>query len=106
LNPILFVGAPAPAALWAVIGLGVGAVVRSQVPTIVGLLVWVLFIENVLGGSVAGAAKYAPAALGRAIAGATEGTLHTPALAAVLLALYAAAALAVGRLATTGRDFA
>jgi hypothetical protein len=50
--------------------------------------------------------KYAPAALGRAIAGAADNTLHTPALGAALLALYGGAALAAGMSATARRDFA
>jgi ABC-type transport system involved in multi-copper enzyme maturation permease subunit len=103
---LLVAGGAAAAALWALIGLGVGATVRSQVPTIVGLMVWLLFIENILTGSIPTVAKFAPAALGRAIAGATNGTLHNPALAAVLLAAYAGAAFGLGWRATTHRDFA
>lgn len=103
---LLLVGGAISAALWAVIGLGVGALVRSQVPTMVGILVWVLFVENILLGSVPTIGRYAPGALGRAIAGQTDSTLHTPALGVVLLGLYAAAAVAVGLRATTRRDFA
>jgi hypothetical protein len=103
---LLIAGGAAAAALWAVIGLGVGAVVRSQVPTVVGIFVWVLFVENILIESIPSVGKFAPAALGRAIAGGTNGTLHTPALGAVLLALYAGAAIAAGWAATTRRDFA
>jgi hypothetical protein len=103
---LLVVGGAAAAALWALIGVGVGAVVRSQVPTVVGIFVWVLFVENILIGSIPAVGKFAPAALGRALAGATKSTLHTPALAVVLLAIYAGAAMAAGLLATTRRDFA
>lgn len=102
---LLVVGGAAAAALWAVIGLGAGAVVRAQVPTVVGLLVWILFIENFLS-SVPSAAEYAPGTLGRALAGATEGTLLAPALAALLLSAYAAAAFLAGRGAITQRDVA
>jgi len=48
----LIVGAAAASALWAAIGLGAGAIVRSQVPTVVGLFVWVLFVENILYASL------------------------------------------------------
>jgi ABC-type transport system involved in multi-copper enzyme maturation permease subunit len=102
----LIIGGAIAAALWAVIGLGVGAVVRNQVPTVVGIFVWVLFVENILIASIPSVGKFAPAALGLALAGATENVLHTPALAGVLLALYAGAAIAIGWLATTRRDFA
>jgi ABC-2 type transport system permease protein len=80
--------------------------VRSQVPTVWAIFVWVPFVENILTGSIPSVGKFAPAALGRAIAGDTNGTLHTPALGAVLLALYAGAAIATGWAATTRRDFA
>jgi ABC-2 type transport system permease protein len=102
----LLAGGAAAAALWAVIGLGAGAVVRSQVPTVVGLLAWVLFVENVVLGDVPAIAKFAPGALGQGLAGSdATGVLHTPALAAALLALWTAAAAVAGRAATTRRDF-
>jgi ABC-2 type transport system permease protein len=104
---LLIVGGAAAAALWAIIGLGIGAVVRNQVPAIVGMFVWALFVENLLDGGFPTVGKFAPAALGRAIAGATtDGTLHTPALAAVLLVVYAAIAIVAGWLITTHRDVA
>jgi ABC-2 type transport system permease protein len=104
---LLIVGGAAAAALWAVLGLGIGAAVRSQVPAVVGLMVWVLFVENILGESVPSVGKFAPAALGRAVAGATRGaTVSTPALAVVLLAVYTAAAAGLGWRITTQRDVA
>jgi ABC-type transport system involved in multi-copper enzyme maturation permease subunit len=103
---LLIVGGAAAGALWSVIGLGVGAVVRNQVPAIVGILVWVLFIENILVGSLPAVGKFAPGALGRAIAGATKGTLSAPAAGAALLIMYALVAVAVGWIATARRDFA
>jgi ABC-type transport system involved in multi-copper enzyme maturation permease subunit len=103
---VLVLGGAIAAGLWAVIGLGVGATVRSQVPTVVGLFVWVLFVEYILIGSIPSVGKFAPAALGRAIAGATNNTLQTPALGAVLLALYAGAAITLGWRITSRRDFA
>lgn len=102
---LLVAGGAAAAALWAVIGLGVGAVVRSQVPVLVGILVWVLFVENILVGSVPSVGKFAPAALGRAIAGASNGAVNAPAAGAALLIFYAAVALTLGWAATTRRDF-
>jgi ABC-type transport system involved in multi-copper enzyme maturation permease subunit len=104
---LLILGGATAAALWAVIGLGIGAVVRNQVPAIVGMFVWVLFVENLLDGGFPAVGKFAPAALGRSIAGATsDGTLHTPALAALLLVVYATAAIAAGWFVTTNRDVA
>ncbi|MBF6558229.1 MAG: ABC transporter permease subunit [Acidimicrobiales bacterium] len=103
---LLVAGGAVAASLWAVIGLGVGAIVRSQVPTVVGILVWVLFVENILAGSLPAVGKFAPAAQGRAIAGATNGTVSAPAIGFVLLTLYAVTSVTLGWVATNRRDFA
>ena len=100
----LLVGGAAAAALWAMIGLGVGALVRDQVGTLVGLLAWMLLIENLVPGFVPGAGRFLPGAAGLALAGNTD---KLPAAVAVLLlVLYAAAASAVGWIATLRRDVA
>jgi ABC-type transport system involved in multi-copper enzyme maturation permease subunit len=103
---LLLAGGGAAAALWAVIGLGLGAVVRNQVAAIVGLFVWVQIVENLLVDSVPSVSRFMPGALGQAITGQRTGTLHSPALGALFLVLYAGAAVATGSLATTRRDFA
>jgi len=104
---LLLAGGAAAAALWAAIGVGLGAVVRNQVPTAVGICAWLLFVEGLLVGDVADVAdvgRFAPGALGEAISGQGPGTLLAPALATALLALYAIAAAAAGSLATARRD--
>jgi len=102
----LVTGGAVAAALWSVIGLGVGTVVRSQVPSIVSLFVWVLFVENILLASFPKIGRFAPGALARTMAGQTSGTLDSAVLAALLLAGYALATIAAGALTTTRRDFA
>lgn len=104
---LLVAGGTAAAALWAAIGVGVGAVVRSQVPTLVGIAAWLLFVEGLLVGDVADVAdigQFAPGALGTAASGSGQEPLLAPGLAAFLLALYAVGAAAAGWLATTRRD--
>lgn len=96
------------AALWAVLGTGLGALLRNQIAVVAGLCVWLLLIENVLIGNVPSAAKYAPGASGGAVAGlmpdAGRATLLAPALGAVLLIAYAVAALGGGVGALERRD--
>jgi ABC-2 type transport system permease protein len=103
---LLVVGGAAATALWAAIGVGVGAVVRNQVPALVGIVVWLLFVENLLVGDIAGVGlgRLLPGAAAKAISGQDPDTLLTPAVGLVLLALYAAAAAAAGSLATSRRD--
>jgi ABC-2 type transport system permease protein len=94
-------------ALWAAIGLGVGTIVRAQVPTIVGLFVWLLFVENLLAGDLPTAHQYAPAALARTLAGSTrDAVLASAPLAGALLAAYAAIAAILGATALIRRDVA
>ncbi|MDQ2968694.1 MAG: ABC transporter permease [Actinomycetota bacterium] len=104
---LLITGGAAAAALWAAIGVGVGAIVRNQVPTLVGICVWLLFVENLLVGDIAGVGnvgRLLPEAAGKAISGQDPNTLLAPALGLAMLALYAAAAAVAGSLATSRRD--
>jgi ABC-type transport system involved in multi-copper enzyme maturation permease subunit len=101
---LLLAGSAAATALWAAIGLGVGAVVRNQVATTIALIVWLLFVDNQLAANVAGLGRFAPGALGQALSGQDPDTLLAPALGALLLALYAVAAAAGGWFATARRD--
>ncbi len=106
----LLAGGAAAAALFAAIGVGIGAVVRQQIGAVVGLCVWLLLIETTLIGNIPSAGKYAPGAAAGAIAGAIQtqsaSQLVAPVLGVVLLVAYAAIAAAAGTLATTRRDVA
>jgi hypothetical protein len=56
----LLAGGAAAAALFAAIGLGIGAIVRQQIGAVIGLCVWLLLIETTLIGNIPSAGKYAP----------------------------------------------
>jgi ABC-2 type transport system permease protein len=104
----LLAGGALAAGLFAAIGVGVGAIVRNQVAAVVGLCVWLLFVEPLLLGDVPGTAKFAPDASAGAIAGAIQGqtadNLVAPLLGVLLLAAYTAIAGAAGATAITRRD--
>jgi ABC-type transport system involved in multi-copper enzyme maturation permease subunit len=103
----LVVGGLVAGALWAAIGLGVGTIVRAQVPTVVGLFVWLLFVENLLAGDLPTAHKYAPGALAQSLAGSTRDAVLTSApLAAALLIAYTVVAAIIGATALSRRDVA
>jgi ABC-2 type transport system permease protein len=104
---LLVAGAMGAAALWAAIGVGVGALVRHQVPTVVGICAWLLFVEGLLAGDLVGlgdAFKFLPGSAAAAISGQEPGRLLAPGPSLVLLGAYAAAAVLVGALATSRRD--
>jgi ABC-2 type transport system permease protein len=106
----LIVGGAAVGALFATVGVGVGAVVRHQVSTIAGLCVWLLLIETTLIGNVPSAGKFTPGAAAGAIAGAVQtqsaSKLVAPGVGVLLLAVYAAVAALAGALLTIRRDVA
>jgi ABC-2 type transport system permease protein len=105
---LLVVGAAGAAALWGAIGVGVGALARNQVPTLIGICAWLLFVEGLLAGDVADnlgdIGRLLPGAAAAAVSGQDPGTLLSPAVGLVLLACYAGAASLAGALALSRRD--
>ena len=104
----MLLGGAAAAALWAVIGTGIGTLVRGQVGAVVGLSVWSLLLENIFLGNLPHAAKYTPGSAAGALAGMLpndgQATLLAPAVGALLLLGYAALAGAAGLFAIDNRD--
>ena len=100
----LLAGGAAAAALWAALGVGIGALVRNQVGVLVGLCTWMFLVESLSSSFVPGTARFLPGGLGLALAG--NDTKHAAAVAVLLLVLYAAAASAAGWVATLRRDVA
>jgi ABC-2 type transport system permease protein len=104
---LLVVGSAGAAALWAGIGVGVGALVRNQVPALIGICAWLLFVEGLLVGDVGGlgdVGRLLPGAAAAAISGQDPGTLLAPAVGLVVLASYAAVTALAGSLAISRRD--
>jgi ABC-2 type transport system permease protein len=97
-------GGVAAAALWTPLGVGLAALLRNQVATLVAIFLWLFFIENLLIDFVPDVGRFAPGAAAAAMTGLDPETLLAPALGALLLALYAAAAAAAGTVATLRRD--
>jgi ABC-2 type transport system permease protein len=104
---LLVAGSAAAAGLWAAIGVGLGALVRNQVPTLIGICAWLLFFEELLVGDATGlgdVGRFLPGAAAAAISGLDPDTLLEPAVGLALLAVYAGAAALIGMLATDRRD--
>jgi hypothetical protein len=97
-------GGAAAAALWAVAGVGVGALVRNQVAALVGLCAWMFVVESTSESFVPGFGRLLPGSAGLALAGNSDEL--SAAVAALLLVLYAAAVAAVGWRTTLRRDIA
>lgn len=100
----LIAGAALGGAGFAAIGLAIGTIVRNQVPVVVGLLIWMLFIENLLRAGTPSIARFAPGSLARAIAADGAGALSSPSLAALALAAIATGVLVAARSNFAHRD--
>lgn len=100
----LTLGTIAVTALWAGIGVGLGAIVRHQVGAIVGLLAWTFLAESLLFGFVPSVGRFAPGPAGRPLAGDSAAHLLTPSAGGLLLVAYTLALAAAGAVATARRD--
>jgi ABC-2 type transport system permease protein len=107
----MFIGGSIATALYAALGVGVGALVRNQVGAIVGSLVYLFVLENLL--TIAKplrdpVAKYGFAGLGNGLTGTGDPGADHPPLhqvpAGLLLALYCAVFLVAGILVMKRRD--
>ncbi len=66
-------GAGLGAALLAALGVAVGSLIRAQVPSIVGVLVWCLVVESILGGAIKAIRPYLPYTVATTLGGAKLG---------------------------------
>ena len=101
---LLVFGTPVMAAAWAVIGLGIGAILRNQVLAIIGLTVWAMVVENILRGLVPSVGKFTPTGASAAIVGDPSEHVLRAAAGAPLLLFYAAAIVLAGAWLVARRD--
>jgi ABC-2 type transport system permease protein len=98
----LVVGSVVGAALAGVLGVGIGAAVRSQTAAVVGTLLAVLLIEPAVTAVAPGVATYLPTASAGAAVGSAAAIGWVAGLA--LFTVYAAAAAAAGGILSTWAD--
>jgi ABC-2 type transport system permease protein len=100
----LALGIALASALWGALGVGVGAIVRSQVGAIVGVLVWLFVAEQIVFGLVPSVGRWLPGHASDTLSGSTGGDLLSPVAGGFLFAAYAALACVLGALTTEKRD--
>jgi ABC-2 type transport system permease protein len=104
----LIAGNMAACALYAAIGIGLGALVRNQVGAIIGALGWIFLIEPLLTlipGFEDFIARWFPTGAANALAGtATNSDALEQLPAGLLLVVYAALFVAAGTYVLRGRD--
>ncbi len=101
---LLLFGVLATTAIWGGIGAGVGAILRNQVGSVVGLLVWIFAIENLLFGFVPSVGRFTPGRAGDALIGDTTDHLLSPGAGGAMLVAWICALAACGLVLTARRD--
>jgi ABC-type transport system involved in multi-copper enzyme maturation permease subunit len=66
-------GAGAGASLLSVLGVGVGSLIRAQLAGIIGVFVWCMVIESILGGTISAIRPYVPYTAATTLGGAKLG---------------------------------
>jgi ABC-2 type transport system permease protein len=94
--------------LWATLGVAIGLAVRHQVAAIVGSLVWIMFIEMFLESAAKHVAKFLPVHATTALVGPpnVDDIVLSSLSGGLMLAAWAAAAIAAGDVLMRRRDVA
>jgi ABC-2 type transport system permease protein len=101
---LLVLGTLFVTALWAALGVGVGAVVRNQVFAVIGVIVWAFFVDNLIRALLPDVGRFTPVGASDSVTGGFADYLLAPALGALLLAVYALVFVAAGAALVARRD--
>jgi len=100
---LVLAGVAASSALYAILGVAFGSLVRNQVVAVVAALVGILLVEQLLTQSGLGIADWLPGSAGAAVVRA-PGDFLAPGAGAAVLAAYSLVLAAAGLVAITRRD--
>ncbi len=101
---LLGLGTIAGGAIWGAIGVGLGAIVRNQVGSIIALLAWGFVVENLLFAFVSSVGRFGPVHAQDALTGLTTRHLLPAAAGGAVLIAWATARALAGTALTARRD--
>jgi ABC-type transport system involved in multi-copper enzyme maturation permease subunit len=101
---LLVFGTLAMTALWAELGVGIGAVIKNQVFAVIALIVWTGFIDNILRNVVPDIGRFTPVGVSDSITSGYEDYLLSPPVAGLILVGYVAAFVVAGAVLVARRD--
>jgi len=101
---LLVFGTLAMTALWAELGVGLGAVIKNQVFAVIALIVWTGFVDNILRNVVPDVGRFTPVGVSDSITAGYEDYLLAPPVAGAILVGYVAVFVAAGALLVARRD--
>lgn len=103
-SALLVLGGLGSVALWGAIGVGVGAILRNQVGTIITLLAWAFIVAPLLFGLVPSVGRFMPTYAADGLVGLTTQHLLAPAAGAAVLTGWTLLLAVIGRWLTVHRD--
>lgn len=101
---LLVLGTIGMTALWAALGVGLGAVIKNQVFAVVALLVWTGLVNPILDSSVPSVGRYTPIGASASLTADPASYLLSPAAGGLLLVAYTAVFVTAGHLLVARRD--
>jgi ABC-2 type transport system permease protein len=101
---LLALGTIAGGAIWGAIGVGLGAIIRNQVGSIISVLAWGFVVENLLFAFVSSVGRFGPSHAQDALTGLTTKHLLPAAAGGAVLIAWAAALALAGAALTARRD--
>lgn len=101
---LLLLGTVASTALFGIFGVGLGAIIRNQVGSIITLLAWGFIVDNLLFGLVPSVGRFTPTYSENAFIGLTTQHLLPPVAGAVTLCVWAVGLSVVGLVLINRRD--
>lgn len=99
---LLVLGSLGMTALWAALGVGVGAVLKNQVLAVVGVIIWVMVVDPLLVGLVPSVGRFTPSAASDSVTAGFSDYLLSPLAGGLLLVAYTAVFVTAG-VALVGR---
>lgn len=101
---LLVLGTLLMTALWAALGVGLGAVIKNQVFAVIGLIIWAFVIDNLLRELVPDVGRFTPVGASDSVTAGFEDYLLAPAAGGLLLVAYTVAFVAAGAALVAHRD--
>jgi ABC-2 type transport system permease protein len=101
---LLVLGTLLMTALWAALGVGLGAVIKNQVFAVIGVIIWAFVIDNLLRELVPDVGRFTPVGASDSLTAGFADYLITPLAGGLLLIAYALAFIAAGALVVARRD--
>lgn len=101
---LLVLGSIGMTAVWAALGVGLGAVIRNQVFAVIALIVWTGLVNPIIDAAAPGAGRWTPVAASASVTADPTSYLLSPLAGGLVLVVYAVIFIAAGHFMVARRD--